>query len=104
MNQSQGNESHPDFELVEPNEIHLEAVKNKVEQGIEIVPGLEYGGTTQLAQEKIEARIKLLAMPPEEAQKLVEQTLYPQYWQFCLEDHAWEESIPTYYGEDNDAE
>ena len=39
-------------------------------------------------------------MPPEEAQKLVEQTLYPQYWEFNIADHEWAESIPTYYGED----
>ncbi|MBR8828812.1 MAG: hypothetical protein DSM107014_13075 [Gomphosphaeria aponina SAG 52.96 = DSM 107014] len=53
----------------------------------------------QLAQEKIEARKRLLAMPPEEAQKQVEKTLYPQYWELSLEDNIWEESIPTYYGE-----
>jgi len=58
-----------------------------------------YWESEQLAIEKIEARIRLLAMPPEEAQKLVEQTLYPQYWEFRSEDNIWEESIPTHYGE-----
>jgi hypothetical protein len=53
----------------------------------------------QLDREKIEARIRLLAMHPLEAQKLVEQTLYPQYWEFRTEDNIWEESIPTSYGE-----
>ena len=57
----------------------------------------------RLAQEKIEARLRLLAMPPEEAQKLVDMTLYPQYWEFHLEDHEWEESIPTCYGEETDS-
>ena len=52
-----------------------------------------------LAQEKINARLRLLAMSPESAQKLVEQTLYPQYWEFRSEDNIWEESIPTNYGE-----
>ncbi len=54
----------------------------------------------RLAQEKIKARMKLLAMPKEEAQKLADQTLHPQYWEFDPNTHAWEESIPTYYGED----
>lgn len=59
-------------------------------------------GFEQLMQEKIEARKRLLALPPEEAQKLVEQTLYPQYWEFRSEDNVWEESIPTIYGEIDD--
>jgi hypothetical protein len=58
--------------------------------------------STRLAQEKIKARMQLLAMPKEEAQKLVEQTLYPQYWEFDPSTHVWEESIPTHYGEDTD--
>ena len=53
----------------------------------------------RLAQEKIEARLRLLAMPSEEARKLAEQTIYPQYWEFRSEDNVWEESIPTNYGE-----
>lgn len=57
----------------------------------------------RLAQEKIEARLQLLAMPPEEAQKLVDMTLYPQYWEFRSEDHVWEEFILTYYGEETDS-
>ncbi len=53
----------------------------------------------QLAQKKIEARIRLLAMPPEEAQKLAEQTLYPQYWKLHSEDNVWEESLSLYEAE-----
>ena len=55
--------------------------------------------SNELAQKKIEARLRLLAMPPEEAQRIVEQTLYPQLWECRIEDHEWEESLPTYYGE-----
>ncbi len=56
----------------------------------------------RLAQEKIEARMRLLAMPPSEAQKLTNQTLKPQYWKFDPSNHVWDESIPTRYGEDID--
>jgi hypothetical protein len=52
-----------------------------------------------LAQQKIEARLRLLKMPPEEAQKIVEQTLYPQFWECRTEDYRWEESLPSHYGE-----
>lgn len=52
----------------------------------------------RLTQQKIEARQRLLAMPPEEAQRIVEQTLYPQYWQCREEDRIWEESLPSRYG------
>ncbi|PSB43220.1 hypothetical protein C7B80_24875 [Cyanosarcina cf. burmensis CCALA 770] len=79
-----------------------QAKENELEQGIEIAPGVKYGGTEQLAVDKIEARMRLLAMPPEAAQRIVEQTLYPQYWDVRPEDIKWEESIPTNYGEDND--
>lgn len=58
-------------------------------------------GFEQLMQEKIEARKRLLALPPEEAQKLVEQTLYPQYWEFRSDDNVWEESLNTTYGFDS---
>lgn len=60
---------------------------------------ISYEESQRLAQEKIDARIRLLAMPPESAQKLIEQTLYPQYWEFYSEDNIWEETIPTNYGE-----
>lgn len=79
-----------------------QAKNNEFDQGIEIAPGVKYGGTEQLAQDKIEARMRLLAMPSAEAQKLVEQTLYPQKWSIRLEDIKWEESISTSYGEDGD--
>lgn len=79
-----------------------QAKENEFEQGIEIAPGILYGGTEQLAEDKIAARMRLLAMPPESAQKLVEQTLYPQSWDVRPEDIKWEESIPTNYGEEDD--
>jgi len=60
---------------------------------------VSYEESQRLAQEKIDARVRLLAMPPESAQKLVNQTLYPQYWKFRSEDNIWEETIPTNYGE-----
>ena len=56
-----------------------------------------YQESRQLAQEKIEARMRLLSMPPEEAQKLVDMTLYPQSWKFQPEDNdIWEESLSLY--------
>ncbi len=42
--------------------------ENEFERGIEIYPGVFYGGCEELAQNKIEARIRLLAMPALEAQ------------------------------------
>ena len=35
-----------------------QAKDNEFEQGVEIAPGVKYGGTEQLAQDKIEARIR----------------------------------------------
>ncbi|MBA3921109.1 MAG: hypothetical protein H0X31_05110 [Nostocaceae cyanobacterium] len=58
----------------------------------------------RLSQEKIDARMRLLAMPPEEAQKLANQTLQPQLWRFDPSTHFWDESIPTHYGEDSDSD
>jgi hypothetical protein len=55
----------------------------------------------ELAHQKIEARLRVLDLPPNEAQCLVEQTLYPQFWECRVEEHPWEESIPTHYGETN---
>ena len=52
-----------------------------------------------LAQQKIAARLRLLELPLEEAQAIVEQTLYPQLWECRAEDHHWEESLPSHYGE-----
>lgn len=53
----------------------------------------------QLQQDKIEARKNLLNLSPEEAQNLVNQTLYPELWQLDMDHHNWEESIPTNYGQ-----
>jgi len=44
-------------------------------------------------QKKIEARQKLLALPLEEARKIVESILYPQYWQLDLNQSPWQESF-----------
>jgi hypothetical protein len=52
-----------------------------------------------LAQQKKQARKKLLSLEPEIAQKQVNQTLYPQLWEHDLEANPWDESIPTSYGE-----
>lgn len=51
----------------------------------------------KLTQQKIEARKKILKLEPRQAQNLVNQTLYPQYWDFKIEQNSWEESIPTDY-------
>jgi len=53
----------------------------------------------KLEREKIEARVKLQQLPPLEAQNIVNQTLYPQWWQMDLSSHAWEETIPINYGQ-----
>lgn len=53
----------------------------------------------KLEQEKIEARAKLQQLPPKEAQNLVNETLYPQWWQMDLSSHSWEETIPINYGQ-----
>jgi hypothetical protein len=53
----------------------------------------------ELAVEKIAARQKLLSMDPGEAQQLVNQTLYPEYWELDPNQEPWEESIETHYGE-----
>ncbi|MBD2307793.1 DUF433 domain-containing protein [Chroococcidiopsis sp. FACHB-1243] len=60
----------------------------------------EDGEMAQLVREKIEARMQLLDMPPEEAQKLADMTLYPQYWSLRPENIKWEESIPSRYGKE----
>ncbi len=77
-----------------------EFLKPLTDEGIEIAEGVEYGGTEQLAEQKITARMKLLSMSPETAQPLVDMTLYPQYWRVDDEDLTWSESIPTLYGDD----
>jgi len=63
----------------------------------------EDGEMAQLVREKIEARMRLLDMPPEEAQKLADMTLYPQYWSLRTENIKWEESIPSRYGEETNS-
>lgn len=66
--------------------------ENEFEPGIEIYPGVFYGGCEEYAWGKIEARMRLLAMPKEEAQKLVEQTIYPRLWEVRPEEIKWEGS------------
>ena len=44
--------------------------ENEFDPGLKIYAGVFYGGCEELAQDKIEARIRLLAMPTEEAQNI----------------------------------
>jgi hypothetical protein len=53
----------------------------------------------ELAQKKIENRAKLMSLSPSVAQEQVNQVLHPDLWEFNIENHLWEESIPTDYGE-----
>ena len=66
--------------------------ENEFEPGIEIYPGVFYGGCEEYAQDKIEARMRLLAMPKEEAQKIASQTIYPNQWEVRPEEIKWEGS------------
>lgn len=66
-----------------PNEVNDDIIVSSIE-------------SERLAQEKIEARMRLLIIPPSEAQKLANQTLQPHYWKFDPSTHVWEESIPTH--------
>ena len=72
-----------------------ELEENEFDSGIEIYPGVFYGGCEEYAQDKIEARMRLLAMPKEEAQKLASQTIYPHLWEVRPEDIRWEGSSLT---------
>jgi hypothetical protein len=47
-----------------------------------------------LLEQKTQARERLLQLPPEEAQLIVDQILYPQYWQ-ATEVTVWEENIES---------
>lgn len=47
-----------------------------------------------LLEQKVQARERLLQLPPEEAQRIVDQVLYPQYWQ-AIDVAVWEESIES---------
>ncbi len=47
----------------------------------------------QLAAEKIEAKQKLLQLPPEEAQAKVNCILNPERWTFDYADCEWEPSL-----------
>lgn len=53
----------------------------------------------ELEVEKIAARQKLLSMPPEEAQALVNQVLHPHLWELDPDRESWKESIETHYGD-----
>ena len=75
---------------------------NEFEPGIEIYPGVFYGGCKEYPQDKIEARLRLLAMPKEEAQKLVEQTIYPYQREVRSEDIKWEGSSLNSESADDD--
>ena len=81
--------------------INMSQDKNsKFEPGIEIYPGVFYGGCEELAQDKIEARMQLLTTPKEEAQKIVEQTIYPHLWEVRPQDIKWEGSSLNSENED----
>jgi hypothetical protein len=47
-----------------------------------------------LLEQKVQARKCLLKLPPEEAQRIVDQVLYPQYWQ-AIDVTVWEETIES---------
>ena len=48
----------------------------------------------ELEQQKVDARMKLLAMNPEEAQELVNQVFFPHLWK-PVDVLWWEESIDS---------
>ncbi len=81
-----------------------EPEENEFEPGIEIYPGVFYGGCEEYAQNKIEARMRLLAMPKEEAQKLASQTIYPQLWEVRPEEIKWEGSSLSFEDEDDETD
>lgn len=76
--------------------------ENDFDPGIEIYPGVFYGGCEKYAQAKIAARMRLLAMPNEEAQKIVEQTIYPHLWEVCPENIKWEGSSLIFEDDETD--
>lgn len=78
--------------------------ENEFDPGIEIYPSVFYGGCEEYAQEKIEARMRLLAMPKDEAQKIVEQTIYPHLWEVRPEDIKWEGSSLIAECDDNESD
>ena len=78
--------------------------ENEFDPGLEIYAGVFYGGCEELAQDKIEARIRLLAMPTEEAQKLASQTIYPHLWEVRPEDIKWEGSSLNSESADDEAD
>ncbi len=45
-----------------------------------------------LHEEKVQSRLDLLNLPPHEAQRRVNQVMYPQYWK-VINVTDWEESI-----------
>lgn len=51
----------------------------------------------KLEKQKIDARKKLQQLSPKIAQNIVNQTLYPEYWEMDFSNHSWEESIPINY-------
>jgi hypothetical protein len=56
-----------------------------------------------LAQEKVEARQRLLKMPPQQAQEIINNLLFPELWDIDLENMGWSDrlAIPC---EDDDEE
>ena len=49
----------------------------------------------QLAAAKIEARRRLLKLPPKEAQAKVDGVLHPDLWTIDVSQYEWEPSLPS---------
>ena len=60
---------------------------------------LDSSSMGQLAAEKIEARQKLLKLPPEEAQARVDRILHPSLWKVDVTQNVWE---PLLSSQDDD--
>jgi hypothetical protein len=57
-----------------------------------------------LAQEKVEARQRLLEMPPQQAQEIVNNILFPELWDIDLENLGWSDrlAIPSKDDDEDD--
>jgi hypothetical protein len=53
-----------------------------------------------LLEQKVEARKNLLELNPEEAQRRVDQVLYPKYWE-AIDVSGWEDSLEVDSAETN---
>jgi hypothetical protein len=55
-----------------------------------------------LAQEKVEARQKLLEIPPQQAQELVNNILFPELWDIDLKNINWSDRLAIPCEDDNE--